>query len=221
MHDDSLHSQTIDLMTLSLSPRLMLPKVGGRHFVETFFTWSGVGFTATLLADALDRFSTISYASYYTRAINDAVGYQFWVLLSQIAVLLFCIGLPMIALSMRFQTLVAVVRHFRRINYTFFLVAFDEGALMLGILVANLIYTGDRIDMLASKSFLFSGVGVLSILLLMGLNALLWLMGEALYHKEDQSISGVVKLLISAPVKYTAPIYIVVTGGIIYTVVSQ
>ena len=199
----------------------MLPKVGGRHFVETFFTWSGVRFTATLLADVLDRFSTIAYASYYTRAINDAVGYQFWVLLAQISVLLFCIGLPLIALSMQFASLVKPVRYFRRINYTFFLVAFDEGALMIGILLANLIYTGDRIDMLASKSFLFSDVGILSILLLIGLNALLWLMGEALYNREDQSVSGVVELLIGASVKYTVPVYILVTGGIIYTVIKQ
>lgn len=208
-------------MKLSLSLRLILPKVGGRHFVETFFTWSGVGFMATLLADGLDRFSTISYASYYTLAINDAVGYQFWVLLAQISVLLFCIGLPIIALSIRFKQLSTPVRHFRRINYTFFLVAFDEGALMIGILVANLIYTGARVDMLASKSFLFSGVGILSILLLIGLNALLWLMGEALYNREDQSVSGIVELLISVSIKYTVPIYILATGSIIYTVINQ
>ena len=75
--------------------------------------------------------------------------------------------------------------------------------------------------MLASKSFLFSDVGILSILLLIGLNALLWLMGEALYNREDQSVSGVVELLIGASVKYTVPVYILVTGGIIYTVIKQ
>lgn len=92
---------------------------------------------------------------------------------------------------------------------------------MMGILVANLIHTGDRIDMLASKSFLFSDVGGFSILLLIGLNALLWLMGEALYNRKDQSISGVVECLINVSVKYTIPLYVLVTGGGIYTVIKQ
>lgn len=205
-------------MKFSLFKDLIIPKAGVNHFFETFLTWSGVGFTATLLADLLDRFSNISYASYYTNAINDAVGYQFWVLLSEIALLLFCVSLPILSLSTLMNGLETLGRRVRRVIYTFFLVAFDEGALMIGILLANFVYTGDRIQMLVSKSFLFSDVGIFSILSLCLLNSILWLLGESIYNRDDHSVSGVVQLLMKTPIKYTIQGYLIVTVVIIFIV---
>lgn len=205
---------------LSFSSRI-IPKAGLRHFGETYLTWSSVGFIATLIADTLDRHAEASYAAYYTSAVNDAVGYQFWVLLSSIALLLLCVVIPLIFLVVYFDHFQIITDPLRRLAYTFFLVAFDEGALMIGILIANFIHLGDKAALLASKSYLFSDVGFFSILFLAFLNSLLWVLGEAVYNRDDRSISGIVEILISMPVKYTAPLYAAVSAGTIYMIINQ
>lgn len=198
-----------------------VPKVGVSHLMEMYLTWSGVGFVGALIASALDHYSAVPYAAYFTGAVNDAVGYRFWVLLADIGLLFFCLSLPLLFLAQRVEVFGAVSDPLRRLTYTFFVVAFDEGALMIGILIANLLHASDKTDLLASKSFLFSDVGMLTILVLVVLNSLLWLMGESIFNREDKSFSGGVRLLIDSPLKYTAPGYCLFTGLAFYLIVSQ
>jgi hypothetical protein len=144
--------------------------------------------------------------------------YLIWSSVGFIATL---IGLPIIYLSNYWQCVRKVAQPLRRLTYTFFLVAFDEGALMIGILIANFVHTGDKTKLLASKSFLFSNIGLFAIISLVFLNSILWLLGEAIYNRNDGNISGIVEYLMTAPIKYTAPLYTVTSAGIIYWVVNQ
>jgi hypothetical protein len=114
-----------------------------------------------------------------------------------------------------------LITRFRQLAYTFFVVGFDEGALMIGILMANLLNASDRSAMLANKSFLFSDVGFFTIFFLALLNAFLWLLGESLYNRDSRSYSGVVRQIMSAPVRFAVPAYFLITGVIIYSVMSQ
>jgi hypothetical protein len=173
------------------------------------------------VATTLDGQADLAYAAYYTNAVNDAVGYNFWILLSVIGLLLFCLCLPVIYLSLHFPQAKIVADQCRRISYTFFLVAFDEGGLMIGILLANQLHTSEKTALLAEKSFLFSEVGLLSILGLIFLNSLLWLLGESIYNRDDRHYSGVVSLIMSAPIKYLAPGYFSIAGLVLYLIVEQ
>ena len=163
----------------------------------------------------------VAYASYYTGAVNEAVGFNFWVLLTVIGLLLFALCLPIQYLALKLNGSHRFIAKLRQFTYTFFLVAFDEGGLMVGILAANYFHASDRIAMLAAKSFLFSGVGLFSITVLALFNALLWLLGEAIYNREDQSYSGVVSLMMAIPVRIAAPAYIAASGLLVYLVVAQ
>jgi hypothetical protein len=153
--------------------------------------------------------------------VNEAVGFKFWVLLSVIGLLLFCFNLPIIYGSLKLNRFQTVTEKLRRSTYIFFVVAFDEGALMVGILMANLLDASDKVSMLASKSFLFSVVGFFSILALAATNSVLWLLGESIFNGKDKSYSGVVSLMVAAPPRYAVPTYLVLTGIIVYLVVSQ
>jgi hypothetical protein len=199
----------------------MIPKAGLGHFIDTYLTWFTVGFVSSLVAGALDQYAGAVYASYYTGAVNEAVGYRFWVLLSVIGILLFCLILPVIFLGKWFNKGDALITRFRQFAYTFFVVGFDEGALMIGILTSNLLNASDRSAMLANKSFLFSDVGFFTILALAILNAFLWLLGESLYNRDNRGYSGVVAQIMAAPVRYVVPTYFLLTGLIVYSVISQ
>ncbi|MBK8815998.1 MAG: MxaP protein [Methylococcaceae bacterium] len=199
----------------------IIPKAGLIHFVDTYLTWFTVGFFSAFVAGVLDNHAGAVYAAYYTGAVNEAVGYRFWVLLSVIGILLFCIGLPVIYFDKTFNLFPKLINRYRQFTYTFFVVGFDEGALMIGILSANLVNTSDRSLLLANKSFLFSDVGFLTIFTLALLNSLLWLLGESFYNREDRSYSGIVGQLMTAPSRYAIPCYFLVTGIIIYCVISQ
>ncbi len=199
----------------------LLPKPGLPHLLENYLTWSSVGLIGALVADNLDSQAELSYAAYYTNAVNDAVGYQFWILLAVIGLLLFCLSLPVIYLALHFPQLSGVERQCRRLAYTFFLVAFDEGALMIGILIANFLHTSERMAMLSSKSFLFSDVGLLPIIGLGLTNALLWWLGESLYNRDDREYSGVVGAALAAPLKYALPGYLLFSGIVLYLIVDQ
>lgn len=199
----------------------LIPKAGLGHFIDTYLTWFTVGFISSFIAGALDKYAGVVYASYYTGAVNEAVGYRFWVLLSVIGLLLFCLNLPVIYLGKLFNKGENIIVRCRQFAYTFFVVGFDEGALMVGILTANLLNTSDRSAMLANKSFLFSDVGIFTILALAVLNSFLWLLGESLFNRDDRSYSGVVEQIMTAPVRYAVPAYFVLTGIIIYCVMSQ
>jgi hypothetical protein len=204
-----------DYLTLSI------PKAGIGHFIETYLTWFSVGFISSFVAGALDKYAGVAYASYYTGAVNEAVGFNFWVLLTVIGLLLFAICLPLQYLARKFDSIVHFIAKLRQFTYTFFLVAFDEGGLMVGILFANYFHASDRTAMLATKSFLFSGVGLFSIIVLALFNSLLWFLGEAIYNREDKSFSGVVSLMMSIPVRIAAPAYFAASGLLVYLVVAQ
>ncbi|TPQ29049.1 MxaP protein [Methylomonas sp. EFPC3] len=199
----------------------LVPHAGLGHLLETYLTWSGVGIISSLIASMLDAYSDIPYAAYYTSALNDAVGFKFWILLSVIGILLFCVSVPVLYLSLRLPQLAGFSARLRRFTYTFFLVAFDEGALMIGILTANFFDTNERISLLANKSFLFSDVGFFTIVALLILDSLLWLLGEAIYSRNQRGYSGVVELLVNAPLKYALPGYLLVTGLVVQVVVTQ
>jgi len=200
---------------------LAAPNIGYQHLWETYLIWSGVGFVSSFIAGGLDRYSDVAYATYYTGAVNDAVGFKFWVLLAVIGLLLFCVSLPVLYLSRHVQAIGALADGLRRSTHTFFLVAFGEGALMIGILMANFLHASDKTALLASKSFLFSDVGLFVILMLVVLNALLWLIGESIYNRNDKGYSGVVALLMQTPIKYALPVYTVCTGLVVQIIVGQ
>ncbi|WP_445369227.1 MxaP protein [Methylomonas sp. BW4-1] len=199
----------------------MLPHAGLGHLLDTYLTWSGVGFICSFIASSLDKHADVPYAAYYTSALNDAVGFKFWILLAVVGTLLFCLSLPVLYLSLHFPALSDFSRRLRRFTYTFFLVAFDEGGLMIGVLTANFIDTSERISLLANKSFLFSDVGFFTILALCLLNSLLWLFGEAIHSRNAQTYSGVVALLMRVPLRFSLPGYLVVTAVLANLVVSQ
>jgi hypothetical protein len=198
-----------------------IPKSGLSHYAETYITWAGVGLIGAFIAATLDSQAELAYAAYYTNAVNDAVGYNFWILLAVIGLLLFSLSLPVIYLSLHVPQAQWLADQLRRFSYTFFLVAFDEGGLMIGILIANLLHTSDKMALLADKSFLFSDVGLLPIVGLAFVNSFLWLLGESIYNRDDKSYSGLVSLLMSAPLKFLAPGYLSVAGIMLYLVVNQ
>lgn len=199
----------------------MIPQAGLSHFIDTYLTWFTVGFVSSFVAGALDKYAGVVYASYYTGAVNEAVGYRFWVLLSVIGILLFCLNLPIIYLGKLINKGDLFITRLRQFAYTFFVVGFDEGALMVGILTANLLNASDRSAMLANKSFLFSDVSVFAIIALAILNSVLWLLGESIYNRDSRSYSGVVAQIMSAPVRYAVPAYCLLTSIIVYCVMSQ
>lgn len=198
-----------------------IPKSGLSHYAETYLTWAGVGLIGSFVATSLDGQAELAYAAYYTNAVNDAVGYNFWILLAVIGLLLFCFSLPVIYLSQHLPKACIIANQLRRLSYTFFLVAFDEGGLMIGILIANFLHTSDKMALLADKSFLFSDVGLFPILALAFVNSFLWLLGESIYNRDDKSFSGVVSLLIDAPIKYLAPLYLSFSVVALYLIVDQ
>ena len=209
------------IMNTKLLIKNAIPRSGLAHLVETYLTWSGVGLIGSFVATTLDKEANLSYAAYYTNAVNDSIGYNFWILLLVIGGLLFVITLPLIYLSANFPKILATTNYLRRLTYTFFLVALDEGCLMIGILAANLVHTSDRVSLLASKSFLFSEVGFFHILLLVLINSLLWLLGESIYNRDDKAYSGVVSQLLTVQLKYLLPIYLIVTGVSLYLIIKQ
>lgn len=208
-------------MNIKELTKQIIPKSGLNHYAETYLTWAGVGLVGSFVATTLDSQAELAYAAYYTNAVNDAVGYNFWILLAVIGLLLFGLSLPLIYLSLHVPQAKIVTDQFRRLGYTFFLVAFDEGGLMIGILIANWLHTSDKMALLADKSFLFSDVGLLPILALAFVNSFLWLLGEAIYNRDDKSYSGVVGLIMATPIKYLAPAYLSSAGIMLYLIVSQ
>ncbi|QWF70149.1 MxaP protein [Methylomonas paludis] len=208
-------------MQIGILIKLSIPKSGLSQGLETFLTWSGVGLTGALVANFLDQQADLAYAAYYTNAVNDAVGYNFWILLAVIGLLLFSLSIPLLYFSPKAPRIQVIDRLLRRLSYTFFLVAFDEGSLMIGILLANLLHTSEKMTLLATKSFLFSNVGLFAILGLMFINAFLWLLGESIYNRDDQYCSGLVNLLLKVPLKYLAPLYLSFTGIGLYLLVYQ
>ncbi len=197
------------------------PKSGFGDLLGVYLNWTGVGFITAIIAERLDHFSGISYAAYYTASLNSAIGVKFWALISIIGLLLFCFCLPLIFLTQYYPQIKTSCQRFRFFTYGFFLVAFDEGALILGILMANLIHVNKRADLLTTKSFLFTDASLLSISALIIGNSILWLLGESLYNRQHKSYSGVVDIIITSPIKYSIPVYLLFVTGFIMLVINQ
>lgn len=209
------------LMTKQDFLKAITPASGFGDLLGVYLNWTGVGFITAILAERLDHFSSLSYASYYTASLNSAIGVKFWGLIGITGLLLFCLSLPLIYLAQRSEQFKATSQRFRYFTYGFFLVAFDEGALILGILIANLIQTNERAELLTSKSFLFTDASLVSIGALIIGNSILWLLGESLYNRQDKSYSGLVNLIINSPLKYSIPVYLLFTGGFVMLVINQ
>lgn len=201
--------------------KAMTPASGFGDLLGVYLNWTGVGFVCAIIAGRLDHFSGISYASYYTASLNSAIGVKFWALISIIGLLLFCFSLPFIYLTQHLNRFKKGCQRFRYFTYGFFLVAFDEGALILGILLANLIHTNERAELLTAKSFLFTEASLLSIIALIIANSFLWLLGESLFNRQNKRYSGVVNLIVSSPLKYSIPVYLLFIVGFMMLVINQ
>lgn len=208
-------------MTMQEILRKIIPEAGTEHLLATYINWAGTGFICALIAGAIDHYSEVPYAAYYTGAVNEAIGFRFWVLLSVVGLLLLCASLPLVYVSHRFNRASAFADRLRRAIYMFFLVGFDEGGLMIGILLANLVYASDKAALLASKSFLFSGVNLFSIVLLIVLNSGLWLIGESVYNPGSKNYSGIVRFALDQPLKYLVPGYLLFTALVLTAVLNR
>lgn len=201
--------------------KAIIPESGFSDLLGVYLNWTGVGFITAIIAGRLDHLSGVSYAAYYTNSLNSAIGVKFWALISIIGLLLFCFSLPLIYLAQHLAQLKTSCQRLRYFTYGFFLVAFDEGALILGILMANLVHANERAELLSSKSFLFTEASILSITALLIANSLLWLLGESLYNRQYKNTSGVVKLMINSPLKYSVPVYLFLTVAFVMLVINQ
>ncbi|MBS3963937.1 MAG: MxaP protein [Methylomonas sp.] len=208
-------------MNIKECSQRIIPQSGLGHYVETYLTWAGVGLIGAFVATTLDAQADLAYAAFYTNAVNDAVGYNFWILLAVIGLLLFSVTLPLIYLSLHFPRLKLAVDPLRGLSYIFFLVAFDEGGLMIGILLANWLHISDKAALLADKSFLFSDVGLLPILALTVINSFLWLLGESIHNRNTRHYSGLVSVLMAVPIKYLAPGYLGGASLVLYLILEQ
>jgi len=208
-------------MTKQAFFKAITPESGFNDLLAVYLNWAGVGFVCAIIAGRLDDFSGISYASYYTTSLNSAIGVKFWALISIIGLLLFCLCLPLVYLAERSTQFKTSCQRFRFFSYGFFLVAFDEGALILGILMANLVHNNERAELLTDKSFLFTEASLLSILALIMANSLLWLLGESLYNRQHKNYSGVVKLIVTSSLKYSIPVYLLLSIAFVMLVINQ
>lgn len=199
----------------------LVPKSGWRDLATVYANWSGVGFVSVLVADFLDNQSGVAYAAHYTDAVNAAIGVNFWLLISSIGLLLFCLLLPLLYVMRSYPAYRRVAEKLRFFSYMFFLVAFDEGALMIGILLATMSGMSGRADLIISKSFLFSNGSLFILPLLLLANSLLWWLGESMYNRTDRSYSGLVSFIFARPLKYTLPCYLLITVVFIALLLNQ
>jgi hypothetical protein len=200
---------------------LIKPKTDFGDLTEQYLTWAGVSFICFFIADGFDHLAEASYAAYYTGAINEAVSTRFWVLLGVTGLLLFCMALPVVFLARRLPALVQVSHYLRRTTQAFCLIAFKIGALIVGIWTAHFLHFSDKDHMLASKSLLIDDISFFSILALGVANTVYWLIGEGIYHRDDQGYSGLTALIVDWPVKYSLPAYTALTGTVMYLIASQ
>jgi hypothetical protein len=201
--------------------KLISPKSGFSDLLGVYLNWAGVGFISVFIAEQLDNYSGVSYAAFFTNSVNAAIGFKFWVLITIIGLLLYCLCLPVVYIAQRTPQLLSTSQKLRYFTYTFFLVAFDEGALMIGILFANLIHTSERVALITSKTFLFTEASIFTIAALIIGNSILWLMGESLYNQIDKSYSGLVDAAVKSPLKYSLPGYLVLSLTFIMIVINQ
>ncbi len=199
----------------------LTPTSGWSDLLTVYINWSGVGFVSVLVADKLDDLSGVAYAAHYTDAVNGAIGFNFWLLISSIGMLLYCMTLPLIYGLRLYPGYDGISQRIRFFAYMFFLVAFDEGALMIGILLGTIMGITERADLIISKSFLLSDNNFLTLLAMIIANSFLWLLGESIYNRQDKSYSGVVAVALSSPLKYSLPVYLLLTSALIFILLNQ
>jgi hypothetical protein len=71
-----------------------IPNVGLKHLLSNYLNWAGVGFISAILAGVLDQHADVPYAANYISAVNEAIGFKFWLLLVAIGTLLLCLCGP-------------------------------------------------------------------------------------------------------------------------------
>lgn len=199
----------------------LLPETRLADLSDNYLTWSGAGFACFFVADALDHLEAASYAAYYTGAVNAAISPQFWLLLGVTSFLLLCLTLPVVYLSRQKPQLEDIGVRLRRTAQRFFRVAFAIGALLIGLMLANVLHANDRAELLASAPLWSGTLNPLAIAALFAVNSLFWLVGEALCNSSDTGYSGVVRLVLHSPLKYSLPVYAAVAGALLYFIVSR
>lgn len=200
---------------------LIKPEAGYDPLRKKYLRLSGIAFVAVFIAEALDRLEPAPYAAYYVGAINEAVSPRFWDLLSVSGLMFLGISIPFIYVSKFISQFTIPANCLRYITHSFFLLAFDIGAIALGILIAQFIQFMDSPYLLAWESLLFSGANFFLLLELAVLNSLLWVAGESIYNRDSQHCSGLLAKLIDQPGLYGWSAYGVFAAGVVYLVVSQ
>lgn len=197
------------------------PEAGYDHLIQSYLKLSGISFLAVFIAEALDELESAPYAAYYVGAINEAVSPKFWDLLSVSGLMFLCISFVFIYLAKRISLLVIPARYLSLMTHILFLLAFDMGAIALGILFAQFIQAMDGAYLKAWESLLFSQADFLMLLALAVLNTLLWIAGESIYNRDHHRYSGILNWMIDSPNRYTWTACGLFTGFVAYLILSQ
>lgn len=207
-------------MNLTLYLEFIKPSVGFTPLWHKYLMLSGIGIASVLLATIIDSLETAPYAAYYVGAVNAAIHPRFWDLLGVISLLLLCVSLPLSYFSRIFPALTHFAKQARRLNQTLLFLTADLGAIALGILLALLFQSGDSEYLMAWKTLLFNGMGLILIVWLALLNSALWLIGASLYDS-DENYSGVIAKLLNTRMVILLPSYAVILNAVVYLMLSQ
>jgi len=207
-------------MNLTSYLEFIKPSVGFSPLWHKYLMLSGMGIASVLLATIIDNLETAPYAAYYVGAVNAAIHPRFWDLLSVISLLLLCISLPLSYVSRVFPALTRLAQQTRRLTQTLLFLTADLGAIALGILLALLFQSGESEYLLAWKTLLFNGMGLILIMWLALLNSALWLIGASLYDNTE-NYSGVIAKLLNTRILIMLPSYAVLLNAVVYLMLSQ
>ncbi len=208
-----------------LQLKRLIPEVGRKNLVCKYITWSGTSFFGVFVGKQLDN---IAGGSYYVEAINEAISPKFWNLVGVMGLFFCCISIPIFFLVNEFPTITvkfpmvsSLDKLLRYVTHTFCLVAFDIGALAIGILTAQFLEIINGAYMVVWQALLFGFLGVYLLFVLFLLNTILWVLGESIYNQHTKRYSGMFGVILELPVKYSVSIYFLCTGIIIYLISIQ
>lgn len=207
-------------MNLTLYLEFIKPSVGFSPLWHKYIMLSGMGAVAVLLAEGIDSLETAPYAAYYLGAVNNAISPRFWDLLTVISLLLLCLSLPLSYFARVFPSLSHTAQQARRLTQTLLFLTTDLGAIALGILLVLLFQSGESEYLLAWKTLLFNGMGLILIVWLALLNSALWLIGASLYDTAE-NYSGVIAKLLNTRILIMLPSYAVLLNAVVYLMLSQ
>lgn len=200
---------------------LIKPAQGFAPLRDKYLMLSGVGIASVLIAEGIDSLETAPYAAYYVGAVNSAISPRFWDLMSVISLLLLCLTLPLTYVSRFISKLESSALYVRKLTQALFYLTSDLGAVALGILLTLLFLPQESAYLQAWQSLLFSRSSIVSLLLLVFLNSMLWLMGASVYNSNNANYSGIFEKLFAQPAKIILPSYLSLAGAVIYLAVSQ